>query len=222
MSLQERRYKEQQLRGEDIVNAAEKLFGEKGLNSVTIDEIAKAAEYSKRTVYMYFKSKQDIIRAVALRGFSELNRMIEQEIETAKPQDGAQKIRCFADALIRFSEHKETYFKIVNEYQNSPEDFVCKDASTTRFMAESEKGFSLLLESVKTAQQDGSISNNESPQSIALTLWSALSGSLYLLKIKAKYLTSIHKISSTQCIDLLSKTLEKALFVNTKISKRGN
>ena len=39
---------------QNILEAAERLFAEKGVRQTTMDDIAKAADYSKSTVYVYF------------------------------------------------------------------------------------------------------------------------------------------------------------------------
>lgn len=51
-----------------IATAADKLFLEKGVDKATMDDIAKAAEYSKATLYVYFKSKDEILYYITLRG----------------------------------------------------------------------------------------------------------------------------------------------------------
>jgi len=44
----------------NIIDVAKKLFNEKGLTQTTMDDIAKEGEYSKTTLYAYFKSKDEI------------------------------------------------------------------------------------------------------------------------------------------------------------------
>lgn len=45
---------------ESIANAADCLFQEQGVEKTTVDQIARAADYSKATIYVYFKNKDDI------------------------------------------------------------------------------------------------------------------------------------------------------------------
>lgn len=45
----------------DILNAAAALFGEKGYRGVGVDAIARKAEVAKRTLYRYFKSKDELM-----------------------------------------------------------------------------------------------------------------------------------------------------------------
>ena len=51
-----------------ILAAAERLFAEKGTDKTTMDDIAREAEYSKATLYVYFQSKEEIINAILLSG----------------------------------------------------------------------------------------------------------------------------------------------------------
>ncbi|MEO8168159.1 MAG: helix-turn-helix domain-containing protein, partial [bacterium] len=60
MGIIERKEREKEHRREDIIAAAQKIFFEKGLPSATMDEIAEAAELSKGTLYLYYKSKEDL------------------------------------------------------------------------------------------------------------------------------------------------------------------
>ena len=60
MGISERKEREKEQRRKDIIDSAEKVFFEKGLNNSTMDEVAKQAELSKGTLYLYFKSKEEI------------------------------------------------------------------------------------------------------------------------------------------------------------------
>ena len=44
-----------------IMTAAEKLFSEKGYEQTTIEDISKESEYSRRTIYIYGKSKENLL-----------------------------------------------------------------------------------------------------------------------------------------------------------------
>jgi len=44
-----------------IINAAHTVIHEKGITNATVDDIAQRAGVAKGTVYLYFKSKEDII-----------------------------------------------------------------------------------------------------------------------------------------------------------------
>ena len=66
-ALKEQRREE---RRQQILDAAEKVFFSKGVAAATMDEVAAEAELSKGTLYLYFKSKDEIILSIFERLFS--------------------------------------------------------------------------------------------------------------------------------------------------------
>jgi AcrR family transcriptional regulator len=60
MSIKERREREGKARLESILEAAEKVFTDKGYYQARMADIAAASELAKGTLYYYFKSKDEI------------------------------------------------------------------------------------------------------------------------------------------------------------------
>jgi AcrR family transcriptional regulator len=56
-------------RKDQILNAAEQVFTKKGLDQTRMDDIAEKTGLSKGTLYLYFKSKDDLIIAILDRIF---------------------------------------------------------------------------------------------------------------------------------------------------------
>src|SRR4030095_9470184 len=52
-------------RPEEILEAALHVFGEQGFARTRLEEVAKRAGVSKGTLYLYFKSKEDLFREMA-------------------------------------------------------------------------------------------------------------------------------------------------------------
>ena len=60
MGIAERKEREKEQRRKAILDAAEKVFFEKGLKYSTMDDVAEEAELSKGTLYLYFKNKEEL------------------------------------------------------------------------------------------------------------------------------------------------------------------
>src|ERR1700738_5493263 len=67
---------------EAMVEAAERLFLERGFGSVSMDELAGAAGVARRTLYNQFASKEEIFREMLLRVASQLEHAFPPGIET--------------------------------------------------------------------------------------------------------------------------------------------
>ena len=61
-----------------ILDAAEKVFAQRGYTQASVDDIAKEAQFSKATIYRYFKSKSSIFIEVIKNSFEELLSELEE------------------------------------------------------------------------------------------------------------------------------------------------
>ena len=50
-----------------IMAASERLFSEKGYAQTTIDDISKASEYSRRTIYTYYAFAAPVLKTSSAR-----------------------------------------------------------------------------------------------------------------------------------------------------------
>src|SRR5579872_3925177 len=67
---------------EAIVDAAERLFLERGFGAVSMDELAEGAGLARRTLYNQFASKEEIFREMLLRISRQLEDAFPSGIET--------------------------------------------------------------------------------------------------------------------------------------------
>lgn len=67
-------------RKHQIMNAAEEVFSKKGFDDARMDDIAEETGLSKGTLYLYFKSKDDLIVAI-------LDRLFQREFRTFEKLD---------------------------------------------------------------------------------------------------------------------------------------
>lgn len=86
-----------------LIEVARKLFAEYGKKNVTMNDIAEASKKGRRTLYTYFKSKDDVYRAVVS---DELNRIQKQLVNVS-----SQKI----EPDVKLTEHILTHLNAVKE-----------------------------------------------------------------------------------------------------------
>ncbi|MBQ2405884.1 MAG: TetR/AcrR family transcriptional regulator, partial [Lachnospiraceae bacterium] len=77
-----RRKKEpQNVHRKNIATAAQKLFMEKGMKNTSMSDIAKESGYSKATLYVYFKNKEELVSILVLESMQKLYDYINLAIE---------------------------------------------------------------------------------------------------------------------------------------------
>jgi len=84
-------------RKEQIVTAAMLCFADNGVHQTTIQDICRRANLSAGAVYRYFRSKEDLVAAVAQRGRD----MIEANL--AEARKAREPLRILEAAVDRFS-----------------------------------------------------------------------------------------------------------------------
>src|SRR5690606_10509842 len=68
-----RRNRSGRMTREKILDAAEQIFAEKGINGVSLREIMLAAQVNIAAVNYYFGNKGELLKAVVLRRSSDIN-----------------------------------------------------------------------------------------------------------------------------------------------------
>ncbi|MDD3364537.1 MAG: TetR/AcrR family transcriptional regulator [Syntrophomonas sp.] len=74
-----RRDREKEFKKQLIAEAAYKLFSSSSFEAVTVEDIARQAEFGKGTLYLYFENKEDILVYIFCHGVEELCKDIEDQ-----------------------------------------------------------------------------------------------------------------------------------------------
>ena len=90
---------------EAIVQAAQRLFLQRGFGSVSMDELAEAAGVARRTLYNQFVSKEEIFREMLLRVSGQLENAFPPGIETQG--DVEQVLRLVAGIILDLHKNPE-------------------------------------------------------------------------------------------------------------------
>jgi len=98
MGIQERKQRERERRRQQIIVAAKRVFSEKGYSKSTMEDIAREAELSPGTLYLYFKNKDELYASLSLRILQYLNIRLE-DVKKDKDIEPRQKIAAIKEAL---------------------------------------------------------------------------------------------------------------------------
>lgn len=190
MGIVERKEKQKQITKNDIINSAEKVFFEKGFENATMDDIAKEAEFTKKTLYSYFRSKEELYYEIMLRGFKIINGMCDEKLNETSNETESEKIKDIGMCFIDFRYKYPGYFKAIMDYQNKEYDFHGDNKSTIigQCYEEGEHTLDIIKECITKGIETGEFSSKIDPVITVFTLWSYLMGLIGLVDKKEKYI----------------------------------
>ena len=169
MGIAERKEREKQQRREDIIRAAERVFFSRGFHEATMDDIADQAELSKGTLYLYFKSKEDLHTEVAHKATS----MLTSAMDGIEKMEGnaIEKLVAMGRATIRFSRQYPDHMKSIIFLEGFELQQVSFSPSEFREVIYQESPVGMVVKIIEQGVREKTIRNDIPPAVIAHTLW---------------------------------------------------
>jgi len=93
-----------------ILNAARKIFLEKGYDQASIRNIAEEMEYSPGTIYLYFKDKDEIFHALHEEGF---RRMLEKMQPLEHVVDPFERLKAMGLVYLDFAKNNKDFYDLM-------------------------------------------------------------------------------------------------------------
>lgn len=182
-----------------IMTAAEKLFSENGYAQTTIDDISKASEYSRRTIYAYYDSKEDILHHIIEKGL----RSLKADIESAVNENAV-----FTDACRAVCGAMRRYRK---EYPHSLDSLKRSGTEEIRQAAASDTVKNILrlgteinetLEAlIIRGQRSGEVRRDLVPTLTVYVLSASLDSLLALNETKGKFICTQNGVTEEEFLD---------------------
>lgn len=152
---------------ETILRAATKVFAQNGYSNSKVSDIARAANIADGTVYLYFKSKEEILHSIFERTMAQ--GIAEAKIQLETCSGAKKKLRALAKLhLQRLGKDRELAIVFQVELRSS-----------TKFMeAFSAAGFAeylnLIRQTIEEGQRENSVRQNINATVCAKILFGAL------------------------------------------------
>ena len=154
-----RRERERLMRRQEILEAAQAVFAEKGYTHATLDEIAQRAEYGKGTLYNYFEGgKEDILFATFDGIYDDMCQIIQDALSAEKV--AARSFReAFHNLVVAwvafFIERQELFMILVKEaYRMVFDD---DPGKASYFQMHSERMVNALTPALEAAMETGEL-----------------------------------------------------------------
>ncbi|MDM8136472.1 TetR/AcrR family transcriptional regulator [[Clostridium] symbiosum] len=183
------------LHKEQIMKAAERLFSEKGFAPTTINDISKASEYSRRTIYAYYESKEDILHHIVEKGLLILKQNIEDSIKLS--EDFMEQYKGICIALSKYQNEYSHSANNVNSANSSNLDFNSLSDTVKHILVLGTEINNLLAGFIEVGMNKGIVRSDVNPMMTVYILWSNIDALLVLAQTKGKFIAKQFSISES-------------------------
>ena len=184
---------------ENIVSAASTLFMERGTAATSMDDIAKAAGYSKATLYVYFENKDEIVGILVLNSMKKLYDYISSALIQHETTKARYDFIC--RGLVQYQEEFPFYFKMVLDKINidfESKEYLPEERETYQIGEEiNEKIKNFLL----SGMEKGDLRNDLDIMPAIFNFWGMISGIIQLAANKEEYIKKSMGLSKIKFLE---------------------
>lgn len=169
-----------------ILQAAEALFTEKGFDAATIGDICQRAGYSRRTLYAYYQSKEEIYQSIVEKGLLTLRAELQSAL--AAPGDFSRRWEGACRALYRYHTRCPHARDAVNRADAARLDAAALPETALRILALGDEINDLLASLLRDGQRSGDVRADLPLLPAVYLLWPQLSALFTLVQTKGPFL----------------------------------
>ena len=199
---------------ENIVSAASTLFMERGIAATSMDDIAKAAGYSKATLYVYFENKEEIVGILVLNSMKKLYDYISSALIQHKTTKARYDFIC--RGLVQYQEEFPFYFKMVLDKINidfESKEYLPEERETYQIGEEiNEKIKNFLL----SGMEKGDLRNDLDIMPAIFNFWGMLSGIIQLAANKEEYIKKSMGLSKIKFLEYGFSLVYRSIAIKEK------
>ncbi len=178
MGLSERRKREKENRKNIILKAARKLFFDKGFRDVTVDSIAKRAELSKGSIYLYFNSKEEIYGQILLNDIEKFHRKITSLVRNG--ESAARVLMDLSNTYLDFFLGDRELFRILMTFQLHTEHMNLSEGLHTHIIRTTNKTINIIETVLQHGVDTGEFPPTLKRRQIRNAIWGLLNGIISL------------------------------------------
>ena len=168
---------------ERIAQIAKTLFLEKGVENTTMNDIAKTAEMSKSTLYVYFKSKEDVKNYLSLEAMEYLLESLKENVSSW--ESPRERFMAVCDVLVVFKKQYPLNFQLLVEKICIEEQALKEDEVLRKIYETGEKVNGVLLQTIGCSI----CATEEVEQFLQIfSMWGKLYGVITLADEKEEYI----------------------------------
>lgn len=200
-----RKQKEQAQRRKAILDSAREVFFDKGFMSATMDDIASGCDLAKGTIYLYFKSKEDLYISLMVEGL----RLLRDDLNTIRdlPFSADRLLGEILRVYFAFYEKNPKYFRMMFlSSQPDVRERVCDEL--LRECLDCAVGCMQILNDIIEKGARSGVFRKVNSWTFAIILWTTINGIIMQYEQDPLYRCEILKVTMGE---LLEQGLDLAL-----------
>jgi TetR/AcrR family transcriptional regulator len=206
----ERRIEEKEQRRTEIIDAAEVVFADRGIEETTLGEVARQARLSRGLIYFYFKDKEDLICAVSQRSL----RLLHDRFEAAAEQHetGIDKVAAMGRAYFEFARNYPLYARMITHWGFHETLLEGMSENQAACMLEGNRVFDVMTRAIRAGMTDGTIDPDlGDPMNTAVSLWGFTHGLLQISTQKEAMLQRFHGVNTRELVEHAFRMMQQSL-----------
>jgi AcrR family transcriptional regulator len=202
-------------REQRIVEIAREVFLDRGFEKTTIPAVADATGYNRRTIYLYFKDKEDLFLAAVLHCLSLLRDRLARAAE--KIPEGDTGLKAFARAFFGFANDYPGFMDLIMVYESrhfvyhESEREQAGGARKQACQQVSQQMADMATAALKDAVEKGLLNTQLPPRALMLVIWGQMLGVLQVLRIRKAHFKSTFGIDPDELIDRFIQMMAASL-----------
>ncbi len=194
-----RRLEEKERRRNEILDAAEQVAGDGGLESLTMEQVAREARLSRGLLYVYFRDKDDLQAGICERALIGLHSRFESVVDTA--HNGLERVLAMGRAYVDFAASSPLQFELLARFEATEVSTTDADSNHFACLAAGAQVHALLTDALEVGIRDGSVARSAgSPNTIALALWAMTHGTIQVASMKRAVLSQ-HAVTPAALVE---------------------
>lgn len=169
MGITERKEREKEARRSAILDAAEAVFMDKGFNAATMDDIAKRAELAKGTVYLYYRSKEELQLGLVHRGLEMLHDTFTEGM--GGKTTSIERLLTLGESYWQFAVRNYFYFELLHVAELPYRPGQISEGAVLTLHERSNAIWSLIIGEIERAKLEGTVEPEVNSIAVASMLW---------------------------------------------------
>lgn len=205
MSISERKEREREQRRYEILKAAQRVFFRNGFEKTSMEMVAEECQLAKGTLYLYFKSKEELYISLVQDGIEILDAMIDREIQKVLPIE--EKLLAVVKAYFEFTQSHHEHFAVFKMIDLGSLDGKVDQEKLDTIQRARAAAFERMKTVVSEAMRRGELKTKHQPQEIVMMLWASTFGAIMMCSEKCQQLDMFKEVNPEKFVLRIARGL---------------